>query len=244
MFDSILTSSSAPRGNLAGLGLSALIAIVVGASAVILFKGGSRQSAKVVDVMMVTARPAPPPPPPAGGGKAASHPVERKIVPRRRDVVEPKVEPEHPPTPALSPPTPEPAGQPGGVAGGVAGGVVGGVLGGVVGGVPGGLVGGVVGGTGSGVLPFGEGMTRPQLLSGGPPEYTAEARAARVEGKVIVRCTITISGEMRDCKIIKGVPILNEIVLSRLHANRYTPVMFQGRPQAVQYLLPFNFKLP
>jgi periplasmic protein TonB len=93
-------------------------------------------------------------------------------------------------------------------------------------------------------MPFGEGMTRPQLLSGEVPKYTREAMALRVEGKVIVRCVITVAGEMQDCKIIKGVPILNEIVLSTLRTNRYTPVMFQGRPQAVQYVQPFNFKLP
>ena len=242
MFESILTTPSAPRSNLAGLGLSALVAAILGTGAMILVKGANREDPKDVDVMLVTARavpPPPPPPPPPAGGQTASRPVEHKIIPRKRDVVvEPRVEPEHPPT--ESPPSPEP----GGVAGGVVGGVEGGVVGGIVGGVVGGVVGGTVGGTGNSAIPFGEGMTRPQLIAGGPPEYTAEARAARVEGKVIVRCTITVTGEMHDCKIIKGVPILNEIVLATLRANRYTPVMFQGRPQAVQYLLPFNFKLP
>ena len=87
-------------------------------------------------------------------------------------------------------------------------------------------------------------MTRPQQLTGGTPQYSREAAAARVEGKVIVRCVITVDGEVRDCKVIKGVPILQDIVLETLRQSRYTPVTYQGHPEAVQYLFTFNFKLP
>jgi protein TonB len=126
----------------------------------------------------------------------------------------------------------------------VAGGVPGGVPGGVVGGVPGGVVGGVPGGTLNSALPFGLGMTRPQQIAGAAPQYSREAIAARVEGKVIVRCIITIDGQVRDCKVIKGVPILQDIVLDSLRQSRYTPVSYQGHPEAVQYVFTFNFKLP
>jgi len=126
----------------------------------------------------------------------------------------------------------------------VTGGVPGGVVGGVVGGVPGGTVGGVLGGSPNAAIPFGLGMTRPQQVSGGTPQYSREAIAARVEGKVIVRCTITTNGEVKDCKVIKGVPILQEIVLATLSQSRYTPVTYQGHPEAVQYVFTFNFKLP
>jgi len=61
---------------------------------------------------------------------------------------------------------------------------------------------------------------------------------------VIVRCTIATNGAVKDCKMIKGVPILQEIVLCTLNQSRYTPVTYQGRPEAVQYVFTFNFKLP
>ena len=155
-------------------------------------------------------------------------------------IVEPKVEPpQEAPKPAESEPPDEP-----GEAGGVPGGVPGGVVGGVVGGVPGGVVGGVPGGNASAALPFGLGMTRPQQIAGAVPQYSREAIAARVEGKVIVRCIITVSGEVRDCKMIKGVPILQDIVLESLRQSRFTPVSYQGHPEAVQYVFTFNFKLP
>jgi protein TonB len=110
--------------------------------------------------------------------------------------------------------------------------------------VPGGVVGGVPGGTLNSVLPFGLGMTRPQQIAGSPPQYSREAIAARVEGKVIVRCIIAVDGEVRDCKVIKGVPMLQDIVLDSLRQSRFTPVSYQGHPEAVQYVFTFNFKLP
>ena len=124
------------------------------------------------------------------------------------------------------------------------GGVVGGVLGGVPGGVVGGVPGGVPGGTGNAVLPFGAGMTRPQQISGSPPTYTPQAMAAKVEGKLLVRCVITADGAVQNCNVIKGLPMLDQTVLSALSHSRFTPVVYQGHPVAVQYLFTFNFKLP
>jgi protein TonB len=86
-------------------------------------------------------------------------------------------------------------------------------------------------------------MTRPQQIGGAPPTYTREARAARVEGKVLVRCVITVAGAVTNCQVIKGVPMLTEVVLASLSTSRFTPVHYRGIPQAIQYLFTFNFKL-
>ena len=238
MFDSVLSRTRSPRNYGAGLALSVVVCTVGAGAIFLLFSERRAPPPQAVDVTLITARPPPPPPPPPPAGGARSQPHEKKVVPRKRDVlVQPKVETHEEPKPVDEP---EESGVPGGVQGGVPGGVVGGV----VGGVPGGTLGGVVGGTGNAALPFGQGMTRPQQISGGTPQYSREAIAARVEGKVIVRCVITTSGEVRDCKVIKGVPMLQEIVLANLTQSRYTPVTYQGRPETVQYLFTFNFKLP
>jgi protein TonB len=94
------------------------------------------------------------------------------------------------------------------------------------------------------VLPFGAGMTRPVQIQGGEPQYTREAQAARVEGKVLVRCVITTPGTVEDCQVLKGVPMLTEIVLENLKKSRFQPVTYQGHPQAIRYLFTYNFKLP
>jgi protein TonB len=73
------------------------------------------------------------------------------------------------------------------------------------------------------------------------PDYTREAREARIQGLMIVKCVITVEGKVQNCQIIKPIPHMEGAVLSWLQASRYTPVTFQGKPQQVSYV--FNFKL-
>ncbi|HEU4536884.1 MAG TPA: energy transducer TonB, partial [Polyangiaceae bacterium] len=101
-------------------------------------------------------------------------------------------------------------------------------------------------GTGSslGYVPFGEGMTQPRRIAGADPAYPREALQARVEGKVIAKCVIATDGTLRNCAIIKGLPYMDQAVLQALATQRYTPVLFQGRPTAVSYNFKFSFTLP
>jgi protein TonB len=241
MFDSVLSKASAPEGNAAGLGLSVAVFGVVVAAAIGMSGRVVTKQRHEVDVKLVTAKPAPPPPPaappppPPPPPAAASKPVEKKPTKKRVEIPkEPKPELVAPPEPKPSeaPPSDTPSSDPG-VPGGVPGGVIGGTVGGVIGGK-----------VGSAVVPFGLGMTRPRKLSGSDPQYSREAVAARVEGKVLVRCVITAQGAVEDCKFIKRLPMLDAIALESLQKSRFTPVMFQGHPTAVQYLFTFNFKLP
>jgi len=93
-------------------------------------------------------------------------------------------------------------------------------------------------------LPFGPGMTPPRRLSGEEPKYTAQALAARIEGKVIVRCVLTTTGAVRSCRVVEPLAELDGAAVRALEASRFTPVTFQGRPTAVTYLFTFDFRLP
>ncbi|MEP7124329.1 MAG: TonB family protein [Byssovorax sp.] len=222
--------------------------------AAVLFAASRSPAAKLdaPEVVFRTAMaPAPPPPPPLGGGAQAAH-------------TEPKKKPVHvnpdtyvPVTAAKQAKEPEPApeapdvGEPGGQVGGVPGGEIGGTIGG--------QIGGTIGGTGTAVptappaptippptnqvLPFGEGMNRPQLLTGPEPAFPREALEARVEGTLLAKCVITTEGALTGCRIIKSLPFLDQPVLAALAQRRYTPVSFQGRPVAVEYVIPFKFTL-
>jgi protein TonB len=251
MFDSVLSKTEVPQGNVAGIGLSLAVCGTV-ITSILCFPASSPTTVQhEVDVRFAAAPPPPPPPPPAASGSptpSEQQPLHKSTPKIKREIpVEHVVETVHEPDPEPTPPDPTPAKDPGvvgGVQGGVVGGVVGGVIGGVQGGKPGGTIGGVLGGTGTAAVPFGLGMTRPQQIAGSQPEYTREAIAARVEGKVLVRCVITVQGAITDCKVIKGVPMLQEISLEALRRSRFTPVMYQGHPETVQYLFTFNFKLP
>jgi protein TonB len=100
-------------------------------------------------------------------------------------------------------------------------------------------------GTGEEVLPFGAGMTPPQLVSAGVPlQYTYEAARARVSGVVIAKCTITREGDVEKCRIIKGLPHMDDAVLESLTSRQYRPVTFQGRAVSVTYTFHVNLKMP
>lgn len=97
---------------------------------------------------------------------------------------------------------------------------------------------------GTTVLPFSDGMTRPSLLSKVDPIYTAQARAAGVEGLILTKCVITIRGELQQCKIVKGLPFMDRAVLEALAQWRYSPVLYQGKPAAVEYVIPVRLVRP
>lgn len=101
-----------------------------------------------------------------------------------------------------------------------------------------------LGGTGEDVLPFGAGMTLPELRSGATLQYTREALEARVSGTVIARCTITREGSVENCKIIKGLPYMDAAVIDALTTRQYRPVHFQGRPVSVSYTFNVTLRLP
>ncbi|WP_257451358.1 energy transducer TonB [Archangium lipolyticum] len=78
-------------------------------------------------------------------------------------------------------------------------------------------------------------MTRPQRVSGREPRLTEEARAARVRGTALVRCVVTREGQVKGCKMLNGLPYMDQELLETVSTWRVTPVTQQGRPVDVEY---------
>jgi protein TonB len=87
-------------------------------------------------------------------------------------------------------------------------------------------------------------MSRPTLLAGGDIVYPREAIAATIAGTIISKCTITTDGTLRNCRIIKGLPFLDKAALDALGTRRYTPVSYQGKPVAVEYVVSLKVAPP
>jgi protein TonB len=87
-------------------------------------------------------------------------------------------------------------------------------------------------------------MTRPVFVSGPDLAYTRKALERDVEGLMIVKCVVTISGAVRNCQVVKGLPYMDDAVLEALAHRRYTPATQGGRPVEVNYLFRINLKLP
>jgi protein TonB len=94
------------------------------------------------------------------------------------------------------------------------------------------------------IMPFMDGMTRPTLLSKVDPVFSSEARHANVQGQILTKCVITTSGSLQRCRILKGIPLMDQAVLTALAQWRYSPVLYQGKQTAVEYLIPVRLAAP
>jgi protein TonB len=249
LFDSVLK----PReltGRRFGTGAIFSITLHAGVGALILWVSTSEPAIKTepnVAVKFIKPMDLPPPPPPKLAS-ATSKPraVEHRPVRKPDLLVQPKEIPKDKPREADPQPETVAAqseGEPSadGVPGNTPGGVARGARGGVIGGAPGGLPGAPLAGN---VLPFGEGMTRPEQISGDPVQYTRQALAAQVEGTMLLKCVITTGGNLENCRVIKQLPHMNQAVLDAVSTWRYKPVHYQGRAVAVDYLIQIRLVIP
>jgi protein TonB len=179
------------------------------------------------------APPPPPPPPPPPAPKA---------------VVQPKVTAT--PVPQENPKFTAPVEEPNEIKPeeGIDLGVEGGVPGGVEGGVPGGVVGGVVGGLPDAPPPtqavrVGGNIKEPKKLKDVKPSYPDIAKQARVQGVVILECTISPQGKVTDVKVLRGIPLLDAAAIEAVKQWVYTPTLLNGVPVPVIMTVTVNFRL-
>jgi protein TonB len=124
-----------------------------------------------------------------------------------------------------------------------------GLVGGVAGGVPGGVIGGVVGGLPDAPPPpqrairVGGQIKQPRKLKDVAPVYPDIAKQARVQGVVILECTISPQGKVTNVKVLRGIPLLNDSAVSAVRQWVYTPTLLNGVPVPVIMTVTVNFKL-
>jgi protein TonB len=179
------------------------------------------------------AAPPPPPPPPPPAARAAVVPkVQPKPVVQQNAFVAPVDVPQD-----IKPEESLDLGVEGGA-------------GGVEGGVPGGVVGGVVCGLPDAPPPppqqavrVGGQIKEPKKLKSVNPEYPAIAKQARVQGVVILECTISPQGKVTEVKVLRGIPLLDEAAVTAVKQWVYTPTLLNGVPVPVIMTVTVNFKL-
>lgn len=131
----------------------------------------------------------------------------------------------------------------------------------VGGGVCGCVVGGLVSGLTGGLLPPGEvePLILPRLPSGplragagGPtpvkvvdvePVYPRLARAARIQGVVILDATIDETGRVVDIRVLRSIAPLEHAAIEAVKQWRYMPAVVNGRAVAVVMTITTSFRL-
>jgi periplasmic protein TonB len=117
---------------------------------------------------------------------------------------------------------------------GSGGGIGSGKGGGVGSGTGGGVGPGDGGGFGGGVYSIGGGVSKPVAIYYPEPEYSDEARRARLQGTVIVELVVDPSGHTRNFKVIQSLGLgLDEQALKTVATWRFKPGLKDGKPVAV-----------
>jgi protein TonB len=86
-------------------------------------------------------------------------------------------------------------------------------------------------------------IQEPRKLRNVNPVYPPEAVQARVQGVVILECTISPTGKVVEVKTLRGVPLLNEPAIEAVRQWEYTPTELNGVPVPVIMTVTVNFKL-
>jgi periplasmic protein TonB len=111
----------------------------------------------------------------------------------------------------------------------------------------GGMGGGRGGGIGSGVGPYvvGNGVSEPIPIYSPRPNYTEEARKARMEGVLVLQAVIRKDGSVDSFKVIKGLGYgLDEISISTISTKwKFKPGTFKGVPVDVLANIEVTFRL-
>ncbi|MBS2029357.1 MAG: energy transducer TonB [Deltaproteobacteria bacterium] len=249
MFDSVLNERKVARQRAVGSFISAAAHVLI-IGGIIWYstkpKGDAKPKAVPVAFLNTpkAAAPAaaPPPPPPPPKKKKKTTPIVKK------DIVIPKEIPKEKPPEKPPDPTPDDSSDDDDTDDGVEGGVEGGVKGGVVGGVVGGQLGGQLGGGGDQPVFFGDGMTKPTMDAEASESFhwTTAQLDARVEGLCLVQCVITKDGALKDCKILKRIPQVEDAqIMDYLAHVKYHPAMQGDKPISLKgFTIPLRLKVP
>jgi protein TonB len=83
----------------------------------------------------------------------------------------------------------------------------------------------------------------PQKVVDVAPTYPAIARAAHVEGVVILEVVIAEDGSIRDVQVLRSIPLLDGAAMEAVHQWRFTPTMLNGEPVPVVMTVTVAFRL-
>jgi periplasmic protein TonB len=118
---------------------------------------------------------------------------------------------------------------------------------------PGGLS-AIIGTTGTGSAPtvnppaprklsISSGVMDGYLLDKTVPQYPAIAKAARIQGTVVLQATIAKTGLIQNLRVISGPPMLQQAAIDAVRSWRYKPYLLNGDPVEVETTINVVFSL-
>jgi len=96
---------------------------------------------------------------------------------------------------------------------------------------------------GNSPLRVGGAIKPPQKVLDVRPIYPEDAKAARVEGVVIIDVTIARDGTVTEAGIRRSIPLLDQAALDAVRQWRFVPTLMNGAPIDVLMTVTINFTL-
>ena len=87
------------------------------------------------------------------------------------------------------------------------------------------------------------GVMAGNLLVKTMPQYPAIAKAARIQGVVVLQATISSTGLIENIRIISGPPMLQQAAVDAVRSWRYKPYLLNGEPVEVETTVNVVFNL-
>lgn len=91
-----------------------------------------------------------------------------------------------------------------------------------------------------GVYRVGDGLEPPKRED--MPRYPEDAKRAGVQGVVQVEIVIDEAGRVRDARVVRSVPMLDQAALDGVRRWRFDPTLVNGKPVAVRMVVMVNFR--
>jgi periplasmic protein TonB len=88
-----------------------------------------------------------------------------------------------------------------------------------------------------------EGVSAGMLLAPIRPVYPSIARAAGVQGVVVIEATISKAGAIEGLRVMSGPAMLRPAAIEAIQSARYRPYLLNGQPTEVQTTITMNFKM-
>jgi protein TonB len=75
------------------------------------------------------------------------------------------------------------------------------------------------------------------------PQYPPLARAARVQGEVVLSAIIDSNGQINNLQLVSGHPMLVPAAIAAVKQWRYKPYLLNGQPVEVETTITVIFSL-
>lgn len=83
----------------------------------------------------------------------------------------------------------------------------------------------------------------PEAVTRVPPTYPDLAREAGVDGTVMVQALVGKDGKVKDVRVVKSIPMLNESAKAAVRQWVFKPALSNNKPVAVWVGVPVKFSL-